>query len=249
VAELPRLLAAVAVVAISLWGVVGLVRRSITGGTGEENGAEGWRVDDLLVLSVVMSVGTFATLTLSNNTLYGRYLDPVVIFSCVYAARVVGHLVVRVNRGIRAAGAFVWILVAAAGSTSVAAELDAQPPAPPTAQLETFLSAHHLTNGIGDYWAASVVTVDSGGSLHVRPVVANLQHLISPDGRQAPLSWYQGEHYSFIVYERAPYGRVDAATVLHTFGTARATYEVGRYTVDTFTKPIELHTAPFPKPQ
>ena len=38
------------------------------------------------------------------------------------------------------------------------------------ARLVTFLSAHHLTSGIGGYWDSSVVTVGSDGAVTIRAV-------------------------------------------------------------------------------
>jgi hypothetical protein len=90
--------------------------------------------------------------------------------------------------------------------------------------------------------------VDSGGALELRPVVADLQGELSPDGRQASLSWYTRQQFEFVVYERAPYGRVDEATVHHTFGAPLTSRVVGRYTVDTYGHPLVVTAPPFPKP-
>ena len=39
----------------------------------------------------------------------------------------------------------------------------------PVATLASFLEAHHLHEGIGDYWSAAITTVESGGKVVVRP--------------------------------------------------------------------------------
>ena len=45
------------------------------------------------------------------------------------------------------------------------------PAAPnPFAQLESFLEANNLTYGIGGYWNASIITVDTGGKVTIRAV-------------------------------------------------------------------------------
>ena len=45
-----------------------------------------------------------------------------------------------------------------------------QRPADPNAQVAAWLQAHHLTYGLGDYWNASAITLDSGNQVQVRYV-------------------------------------------------------------------------------
>ena len=45
-----------------------------------------------------------------------------------------------------------------------------QRPSDPDAQLAAWLQAHHLTYGLGDYWNASAITLDSGNQVQVRYV-------------------------------------------------------------------------------
>jgi len=45
-----------------------------------------------------------------------------------------------------------------------------RPPYDPNRRLADWLQAHHLDYGLATYWNASVVTLDSGGRVQVRPV-------------------------------------------------------------------------------
>jgi hypothetical protein len=112
--------------------------------------------------------------------------------------------------------------------------------------VDAFLLAHHLTKGIGDYWAASIVTLESHGAVTIRPVVANASGTIVRDGRQSDSSWYVGQRFEFLVYQRAPYGRVDAATVRSTFGSPATTYTIGKYYVLVWPHLLQLPPGEFP---
>jgi hypothetical protein len=242
----------------SVAGVLQLTRRRRRGATDpdvmlDESGPEtddcgqnSWRIDDLLVCMTVGAVALFGLLTLSNNTSYARYLDPVVIFGAVLSARVGARLAVRCSQNAqRIFGAVLGVVLA----LSLVGSLEAagvRAPVAPTRALESYLGSHHLNHGVGDYWASSVVTVNTGQSIEIRPVVANLEGQIVPDGRQASIDWYKGQHFQFLVYERAPFGRVDATTVRATFGSPARVVSVGRYYVVTWKHSLALHGQPFP---
>jgi hypothetical protein len=67
-----------------------------------------------------------------------------------------------------------------------------------------------------------------------------------PDGRQATASWYEKQHFQFLVYQNAPYGRVDAATVTGTFGAPTTTFVIGTYHVAIWDHPITVSGPAFP---
>ena len=72
------------------------------------------------------------------------------------------------------------------------------------ARLATFLSAHHLTSGIGGYWESSVVTVGSDGAVTIRAV----QHVpaCEPYLWEAKSSWYDPgpNRANFLVTSNGP---------------------------------------------
>lgn len=246
--ELAHLIAALCVLCCVIVAAVGLLRGAVFGqnrAAGSDTAA--WRLDDLLVLGIVGDVAVFEVLTLSNNILYARYLTAGVIFSAILAARILGRASLAMPTGlISRTTAVTAVVIATLFSVEVALELNAPSPPQPVIMLDKFLLAHNLRSGIGDYWAASVVSVQSDGAIQIHPVVANLRKVIVPDGRQATSSWYEKQHFQFLVYQNDPYGRVDAATVAGTFGTPETTWVVGTYHVAVWAHPITVSGPAFP---
>ena len=106
------------------------------------------------------------------------------------------------------------------------------------ARLVTFLSAHHLTSGIGGYWESSVVTVGSDGAVTIRAV---LPGTLQPDLWEAKSSWYDPRrHYAnFLVTSSTP-GFFNhwqpSPAALAALGRPARTYHVGPYTVYVYAK-------------
>jgi hypothetical protein len=244
--EIPRLLVAAALVVAVLVASFGALRGVIVGRENRDSSDSEWRTDDLLLLGLIGSVGVFGVLTLSNNVSYARYLDAVMIFGTLLTARVLARWSTRVSVSVLTIAAVLGCLTIGTSAATLAIDLAAARPPAPTAPLEQFLAVHGLHDGIGDYWAASVVTVDTRGSIRIRPVVANLTGTLVRDGRQASSKWYHGKKFSFLVYDKDPYGRVEATTVVKTFGPPAASYVVGRYTVDVWSHPLSLGPTSFP---
>jgi hypothetical protein len=248
VLELAHLIAALCILACLVVAALRLLRGAVLGeNRAGSSDADTWRLDDLLVLGILGDVAVFEILTLSNNVLYARYLTAGVIFSVILAGRILGRASAAIPRGLGSRTAVAAaVVIAALFSVEVGLELNAPIPAQPVVALDKFLLAHNLRSGVGDYWAASVVSVQSGGAIQIYPVVANLRKTISPDGRQATASWYENKHFQFVVYQNDPYGRVDAATVTGTFGTPKTTWVIGTYHVAVWAHPITVSGPAFP---
>jgi hypothetical protein len=240
--ELVHVLVALCILVCLVAAGVGLLRGAVLGRSrAAGNGAATWRLDDLLLFGIAGDVVVFEVLTLSNNILYARYLTVGVIFSMILAARVVGRASSSIPVGLASRiAAALALVVAASFSVDVGLELNGPVASQPVTALDDFLLAHNLRNGVGDYWAASIVSVQSEGAIEVRPVVANLRKVIVPDGRQATATWYEGQHFQFLVYQDLPYGRVDAATVTGTFGAPKTTFTIGAYHVAIWDHPITV---------
>jgi hypothetical protein len=248
VLELAHLIAAVCILVCLVVAAFRLLRGAVLGENrvGRRDAAT-WRLDDLLVLGILGDVAVFEVLTLSNNVLYARYLTAGVVFSVILAGRILGRASAALPTGMSSRAAVATaVVIATLFSVEVGLELNAPTPAQPVIALDRFLLAHNLRSGIGDYWAASVVSVQSGGAIQIYPVVANLQKTIAPDGRQATASWYENKHFQFLVYQNDPYGRVDVATVTGTFGTPETTWVVGTYHVAVWAHPITVSGPAFP---
>ena len=238
---------ALVIVACTLVAVANLVRGVICGrreATASQLEAGHWWLDDVLVIAMAGSAVTFVVLAV-NGVPGARYLVATVVFASVLSGRVVArawrHL--RSDQAIRAICVF-----GAAVSLCFAAGLGctlAQPVATQSAStLASWLEVHHLRNGVGGYWTASITTVESRGAITVRPVWAD------PDGklgRYMKLSsdtWYAGQRFQFLAYETPIYQGVDSVAAAKTWGTPAHKYTVGDYHVLVWS--VGIRVAPFP---
>jgi hypothetical protein len=86
------------------------------------------------------------------------------------------------------AAAAVVILAVCAGALGYDAT---RPPRPPTTQaVASWLTANHLTSGIGDYWTANITTVATSGRVEVRSVSISCGRF-APYAWESRQSWYQ----------------------------------------------------------
>jgi len=200
------------------------------------------RLDDLLLFAVLGSIATFLLTAPSNNVDYLRYLLPAVLFAAVLAGRHLGHLVAALGdsqprRLVLGAGAALSL----AFFLDATLYLDHPPPSPPAVALSSFLRAHDLRVGLGDYWSSSLVTVESDGDVVVRPVTNNAAGNLLRYDRQSSDSWYAGVSFQFFVYDtRRPWRAVDTASAVATFGMPSHTYSVGSYRVLVWPRSVHL---------
>ena len=216
-------------VALVAWAVLRVARRFLS-----------WpdMISQILLVAMVLNVVAYVPSTLANATdLNAREFAVVLPFGAVLAGRT---LAVSLLDGRRSpallAGAAGALLAGYAASLGWAA---AQPSVPAmNARLVTFLSAHHLTSGIGGYWEASVVTVGSDGAVTIRAV---LPGTLKPDLWEAKSSWFDArQHYAnFLVTSSTPgffnYWQPNRAA-LAALGRPVRTYHVGPYTVYVYDK-------------
>ena len=102
-------------------------------------------------------------------------------------------------------------------------------------QLATWLSQHHLTYGLGGYWQADVVTLDTGGRISLRPVAALGPH-IDRGAWEAQPAWYDPRHHqaSFVVLAQNQPGAKSypwQTSVTAAFGQPVSVSYVGQYTI------------------
>ncbi len=117
-------------------------------------------------------------------------------------------------------------------------------PDQPAAQLASFLVTRHLTNGVGSYWNASIVTVESGGRVTVRPVVVNGHNRVVRYPRESADYWYSGQPFQFFVFDLAgPWRSDDTASAILTWGRPAHIYAVGSFRVLVW--PTPLHIKPY----
>ena len=220
-------------VALVAWAVLRVARRFLS-----------WpdMISQILLVAMVLNVAAYVPSTLANATdLNAREFAVVLPFGAVLAGRTLAVSLLdskrRWARPALLAGAAAALVAGYGASLGWAA---AQPSVPAmNARLVTFLSAHHLTSGIGGYWDSSVVTVGSDGAVTIRAVqsVPRLQ----PYLWEAKSSWYDPgpNHANFLVTSSKPgffnHWEPDRA-VLAALGRPVTTYHVGPYTVYVWNK-------------
>jgi hypothetical protein len=111
------------------------------------------------------------------------------------------------------------------------------PPPDPNQQVASWLQAHHLTNGIGGYWQAASVTVDSSGYVQVSPVSRAARRLRAFNW-EAKQPWYDPHRHDavFFIYSpadgrSAPFDTPTPAEARATFGRPWLTYRIAGDTV------------------
>jgi hypothetical protein len=112
----------------------------------------------------------------------------------------------------------------------------ALPPVPAQgAQLAAWLSAQHLHYGLGGYWQSNVVTLETGGRVRMRSVLAAGPVIIADNWETEP-SWYDPARYeaNFIVLSQNRPGAQSfpwIANVRATFGQPASIHYLGQYTI------------------
>jgi hypothetical protein len=131
------------------------------------------------------------------------------------------------------------LLAVAVGYAASLGWAAAQPSVPAmNARLVSFLTAHHLTSGIGGYWESSVVTVGSDGAITIRAV---LPGTLQPDLWEAKSSWYDPgtNRANFLVTSSTP-GFFNhwqpSRAALAALGAPVRIYHTGPYTVYVYDK-------------
>ncbi|MFZ0667412.1 MAG: hypothetical protein WAM97_16785 [Acidimicrobiales bacterium] len=239
------------VLVVALVGV-GLLRLIVGGVTGNAKSehrqrdpanlkAMGWLVDDLLLFGCVGGMVTFVVLASANDFNYDRYLTSAVVFGVILGARQLAWLLSSAKStwsllpvtavGLAVIGVFCINIESMLASPDVAW---------PETPLVNFLEAHHLDQGIGDYWSASIVTVVSNGNVTVRPVISNPAGKLVRYDRQSSSDWYEAKSFQFLVYNLAIPVGVELGTATSTFGEPDHTYQIGTFTVLTWSHPVSV---------
>ncbi|MGO9079347.1 MAG: hypothetical protein ACLQDY_09940 [Streptosporangiaceae bacterium] len=202
------------------------------------------------LVSQVLAVAVAASLA---GYLFGqRAIDPqstrefaaVLPLGAVLAGRLLGSRLQRA-RLLPALG-----LIAIAYGASMGRAV-AQPSVPPAnEQLAGWLAAHHLDHGLAGYWVANSVTLDTGGAITLRPVVA-LGHAMSRSTWEADARWFRpgAPAASFVVLTPPgpavpPYPWI--TSVRAAFGQPARIYYTGSYTILVWDKNLLPELTPPP---
>jgi hypothetical protein len=216
--------------------------------SGDAIGAEGRWLDNVLLIGTLGPAVTFVALAEAGPA-GARYLVATILFATVLSGRMVARAWQRLRPGwarwaIGVASAVVCSCFAAGAGYTLA-----QPRPTQTATvLASFLEAHHLRNGVGDYWAASITTVESREAVTVRPVWTEPDGSLGRSMYQSAAGWYAGQHFQFLVYQTPAYEGVDSASATRTWGPPARSYVVGVYHVLVWSVPFSVPPVPPPPP-
>jgi hypothetical protein len=190
------------------------------------------RAEQLLGVAIVVNVAVYVISTMPLPNVGSHEVIAALPCGAVLAARAL--VPARIGGQPRAFAA-----VSAAGLAALLplAATATRPPLPPaTAPLSSWLVAHKLTYGVGGYWDASVVTVQSGGSVQVRAVDLH-QHVNKPGwninipGWETSALWYDPARHDATFAVADIVGRYPAAAFEDFFGKPAATYRVAGWLV------------------
>ena len=194
------------------------------------------------VVSVLIwgSIGVFTAFTLS--TLGGsegvRYLYPLLFFGGVICFAITHAFIHRYVLK------FAIILALLANITIFAVNLFQAPNATQAdIPLITLLKEHHWTQGLGAYWASTIVTVQSEEQIVVRPVIRCGNH-VYPQYFLSDEKWYNEanlQQANFIVYRYTDKPQAFYEASVQSFGMPDYQYNAGIYTVLAWNTPLITH--------
>jgi hypothetical protein len=179
-------------VLLALWGCCAIARRFFR--------RDADFISQLLLAGIVLNLLAYIPSTLADHSaLNVREIAPVLPFGAVLAGRMLGDRLLalgpmirvrlpRMSRPLRLR-LIVIPLVALFGWYSFGLYRQADTPAAanPFTGLEQFLEANNLSYGLGGYWDASVITVDTGGAVTIRAVSPSC---MQPYEWENKLDWY-----------------------------------------------------------
>jgi hypothetical protein len=183
-------------VLFAVWGALAIARRFFF--------RDADLVSQLLLVAIVANIAAYVPSTLADaSALNVREIAPVLPFAAVLAGRMIGDRLLagpavsvklpRIGRPLRLRLLAIPLVVLFGWySFGLFQQADTPAVANPFAELEAYLEANNLTYGIGGYWNASVVTVDTGGRVTIRAVSPAC---LQPYEWENKLTWYdQAQH-------------------------------------------------------
>jgi hypothetical protein len=182
-----------AVVVLAIWGACAIARRFFR--------KDADFISQLLLAGIVANIFAYIPTTLADHSaLNTREIAPVLPFAAVLAARMLGDRLLRApiagpririrvrgrRLGLRVTAACLVVLMGWCGF-GLWQQADTPPAPTPYASLVSYLENHHLSYGLGGYWQAGVITVESGGKVTIRAVTPAC---IQPYQWESKTEWY-----------------------------------------------------------
>jgi hypothetical protein len=198
-----------------------------------------FRWDDLiiqvLVLAIILNVAAYASGGYANNIRSTREIAAVLPFAAILVGRLLAGrpALARLAPALATVGACYALIVGVYVTQPV------KPPA--NSRLTAWLSAHHLSGGLAGFWQANSVTLDSHGTVYVRPVDPDLAPMTWENKLSAvdPLSNYA----NFVVCARYSPEAVQVAEARARFGPPAQVYRFRHFTIMVWNRNL-LSTVP-----
>jgi hypothetical protein len=199
------------------------------------------RVTQLLVAGILATLGAGWLGTHVTSGFSAHEIAVGLPFGAALAGRMLGGLIVRV----RIAGPAVLAAVLAAYLAALGFACTQPAIAVPNQSLADWLVAHHLTSGLGGYWQADSVTLDSGGKVTVAGIYGG-----SPSTWEAKSGWYDASSRSanFVVMVSEPAAQAvltKPVVMRRVFGRPVRTYTFQQYTIMVYDKNLLTDLMPF----
>ena len=228
-----------ACVLMALWSLVGGLRRRTTT-TVPAKGSQSWRLDDLLAVTVLCALVPFVVFARADQNGV-RYLAVSVMFASILAGRQVARAWPKLPAGrpVRVLG-ILGLALTLGFAAGVGYSLHNPEPVYEVPSLVAWLEAHNLHWGIGDYWAASITTTQSSGSVIVRPVEAATGGALQEMTTLSTRSWFVGQEWQFLVYGKPITDNVDFDAALRTWGPPAQVHVIGPYHILVWSHPVVL---------
>jgi hypothetical protein len=218
-----------AAVALAAWRLVrSLAARWAPGAPGAP-GTRGRPPDlvaDLLVVAIVANIAAYFLLYRMFYLYDAHEIGPVASLGAALAGRLLGGPLLRARpRLVPALAAGLGCYAAMLGFAAAGGQA---PPA--NSALTGWLSSHGLHSGLGGYWEASSVTLDSGGAITVGSVV-NSGPWVSPFRWVADMRIFNPADHTADFFVAAPDGQVSASMAQAAFGRPARVYRYQAYTI------------------
>jgi hypothetical protein len=203
-------------------GFAGLGRRALLPRDPEES----LGLTSVLCWGIVCSLLVYLLSTFATDVGGIRYLLPAIVYAGILCSSAFAAVVARPHLG-PVLLAFLAMSILIFGITL------AQTPraTAPEQRLIAFLESHHLSSGLGSYWAANITTLRSNGQVQVVPVLVD-HGKIRPYHWHASVAWFGAGHVRtarFVVIDGTAPVRSFEAAVIASFGTPDHTYYLPSY--------------------
>jgi hypothetical protein len=218
-----------------------------------DRGEASFRLSDFLVLAVLGDVAIYVTLGLYETALH--YLTPAIIFAAILGAMLLGRFMQQLSsRRARRALMAAAVLIAGCCASSVAIIMSDAIPTSPYSDVGTFLAAHHLYKGVGDYWTSAPISVYSGGKVTVRQVIPYYTGGLQPYTVLSKTTWYTGT-FQFLIYSLnesaygSPqhYGERILESVDYPFSKVAQTYTYRSFVIVAWKRPQTMSELEYPQ--